>query len=49
LEGVLTHREIAAVAITLLVLPLVELAGDIRSEYDSVSALIWSNAGSSGD
>lgn len=46
LERVLTYVDaIAAVAITLLVLPLVELAGDIRSEHDFVSVLIRSNAG----
>jgi len=46
LERVLTYVDaIAAVAITLLILPLVDLAGEIRSEHDSVSALIRSHAG----
>lgn len=46
LERLLTFVDaIAAVAITLLVLPLVDLAGDIRSENDSVSELIRSHGG----
>ena len=46
LERVLTFVDaIAAVAITLLILPLVDLAGEIRSEHDSVSELIRSHSG----
>lgn len=46
LERLLTFVDaIAAVAITLLILPLVDLAGDIRSEDDSVAELIRSHAG----
>ncbi len=46
LERILTFIDaIVAVAITLLILPLVDLAGDIHSEDDSVSHLIRSHAG----
>ena len=46
LERLLTFIDaIAAVAITLLILPLVELAGEIHSEDDSVSGLIRSHGG----
>ena len=46
LERLLTFVDaIAAVAITLLILPLVDLAGDIHSEDDSVTELIRSHSG----
>jgi uncharacterized membrane protein len=46
LERFLTFVDaIVAVAITVLVLPLVDLAGEIRSDDDSVSELIRSHAG----
>jgi uncharacterized membrane protein len=45
LERLLTFVDaIAAVAITLLVLPLVDLAGQIQSEHQSVSHLISANS-----
>lgn len=46
LERLLTFVDaIAAVAITLLVLPLVDVASEVRSESDSVSHLIRSHGG----
>jgi uncharacterized membrane protein len=46
LERLLTFVDaVAAVAITLLVLPLVDLAGEIHSSSDSVGELITSNSG----
>jgi len=46
LERLLTFVDaVAAVAITLLVLPLVDLAGEVHSSRDSVSDLIASHAG----
>lgn len=46
LERVLTFVDaIAAVAITLLILPLVDLAGEIQSKDDSVADLITSHSG----